>query len=83
MPQRLLLDRVFRPDHIAGIVFDRDAWRSALTDMVRDFGKNGIVFNCWNGYTEGMAAVPTRGARRYLLPLALSLERRLLIPGGG
>jgi hypothetical protein len=37
-----------------------EVWRGALTNMVRDFGKNGIAFNSWNGYTEGMAAVPTR-----------------------
>jgi hypothetical protein len=47
------------PDHRLVYGFD-DAWRSALTAMVRDFGKYGIAFNSWNGYTEGMAAVPTR-----------------------
>jgi hypothetical protein len=35
-------------------------WREALSNMVEEFGGNGIVFNSWNGYTEGMAAVPTR-----------------------
>jgi hypothetical protein len=35
-------------------------WRDALTDMAADFGEDGMVFNSWNGYTEGMAAVPTR-----------------------
>ena len=35
-------------------------WRDALTNLVADFGGNGIVFNSWNGYSEGMAAVPTR-----------------------
>jgi hypothetical protein len=52
-------NRLVFPEHRLVYGFD-DAWRSALTDMVRDFGKNGMVFNCWNGYTEGMAAVPTR-----------------------
>lgn len=47
------------PDHRLRYGFD-DAWREALTAMVRDFGEGGIVFNSWNGYTEGMAAVPTR-----------------------
>ncbi len=37
-----------------------DAWREALAAMVQDFGEGGIVFNCWNGYTEGMAAVSTK-----------------------
>lgn len=36
------------------------AWQEALTEMVADFGQDGLVFNSWNGYTEGMAAVPTR-----------------------
>ncbi len=47
------------PRHRLLYGFD-DAWRSALTAMVRDFGKNGIAFHSWNGYTEGMAAVPTQ-----------------------
>ncbi len=34
-------------------------WREALTEMVADFGEDGLVFNSWNGYTEGMVAVPT------------------------
>lgn len=36
------------------------AWRQALTGMVADFGKNGFVYNSWNGYTEAMTAVPLR-----------------------
>jgi hypothetical protein len=47
------------PKHKLTYGFDA-AWRDALTGMVADFGRNGIVFNSWNGYTEGMAAVPTR-----------------------
>ncbi len=34
-------------------------WRAALTEMVRDYGQAGIVYDSWNGYTEAMAAVPT------------------------
>jgi hypothetical protein len=34
-------------------------WRDALAEMAADFGADGMVFNSWNGYTEGMAAVPT------------------------
>jgi hypothetical protein len=47
------------PAHRLRYGFD-DAWREALSSLVRDFGAGGIAFNCWNGYTEGMAAVPTR-----------------------
>jgi hypothetical protein len=47
------------PEHRLVYGFD-DAWRGALTEMVRDFGDNGVAFHCWNGYTEGLAAVPTR-----------------------
>ena len=34
-------------------------WLCGLDQMVRDFGQSGVVFNSWNGYTEGMVAVPT------------------------
>ncbi len=32
-------------------------WMNALTQMVCEFGHDGFVYNSWNGYTEGMAAV--------------------------
>jgi hypothetical protein len=35
-------------------------WLQELTEMVADFGEDGLTFNSWNGYTEGMAAVATR-----------------------
>jgi hypothetical protein len=35
-------------------------WIDSLTSMVNDFGEDGLVYNSWNGYTEGMAAVPTQ-----------------------
>jgi hypothetical protein len=35
-------------------------WREQLAGMVSDFAGDGLVFNSWNGYTEGMAAMPTR-----------------------
>ncbi|RLF39187.1 MAG: hypothetical protein DRN21_03950, partial [Thermoplasmata archaeon] len=44
------------------------AWLGALENMVEDFGGNGVVYNSWNGFTEGMAAVPLRneeGGARY------------------
>jgi hypothetical protein len=53
------------PGYDAHIVFENSpcygytpTWRSQLEQMVTDFG-DGLVFNSWNGYTEGMAAVPT------------------------
>lgn len=54
------------PGYDASVVFPGSrrygfstAWQDAQTAMVRDFGQDGLVFNSWNGYTEGMAAVPT------------------------
>ena len=35
-------------------------WRSSLLTMAGVYGQDGLVFNSWNGYTEGMAAVPTQ-----------------------
>jgi len=37
-----------------------EPWQAALSKMVEDFGRSGLVFNSWNGYTEGMAAVATK-----------------------
>ena len=55
------------PGYDASIVFPDSItygfsaeWRDTLTGMVKDFGQDGLVFNSWNGYTEGMAAVPTQ-----------------------
>ena len=36
-----------------------DLWQSELTAMVSTFNADGLAFNSWNGYTEGLAAVPT------------------------
>ena len=54
------------PGYDASIVFPNSTrygfttgWRDELTAMVMDFGRDGLTFNSWNGYTEGMAAVPT------------------------
>jgi hypothetical protein len=53
------------PGYDAHIVFPNsvryglnNTWTTALTEMVQDFGQDGLVFNSWNGYTEAMAAVP-------------------------
>jgi hypothetical protein len=35
------------------------AWLSGMDELAHEFGQTGIVFNSWNGYTEGMVAVPT------------------------
>ena len=35
------------------------AWLSGLDGIAHEFGQAGVVFNSWNGYTEGMVAVPT------------------------
>jgi hypothetical protein len=37
------------------------SWREGLSQLVAEFGRNGMVFNSWNGYTEKMVAVPVRG----------------------
>lgn len=34
-----------------------EQWRSELSNMVMDYGRTGMVFNSWNGYTEGMATM--------------------------
>jgi hypothetical protein len=54
------------PGYNASIVFPASIrygfstnWQDALTGMVTDYGEDGLAFNSWNGYTEGMAAVPT------------------------
>ena len=55
------------PGYDAHIVFPgsvqyglNSAWTSALSEMVNEFGQDGLIFNSWNGYTEGMAAVRTQ-----------------------
>jgi hypothetical protein len=39
-------------------------WLDQLTQMSRDYGRGGIVFNSWNGYSEAMVAVPGVEHRR-------------------
>jgi hypothetical protein len=60
------------PGYDAHIVFPGSAlyglnitWTKALTEMVDDFGQDGLVYNSWNGYTEGMAAVELEGFGDY------------------
>jgi hypothetical protein len=33
-------------------------WLAQLAQMTEDYGRAGMVFNSWNGYSEAMAAVP-------------------------
>jgi hypothetical protein len=33
-------------------------WINGLTTLVNEFGYAGMVYNSWNGYTEGMAGMP-------------------------
>jgi hypothetical protein len=54
------------PGYDASVVFPNSIvygftkdWKDSLTQMVVEYGEDGLVFNSWNGYTEGMAAVPT------------------------
>lgn len=35
-------------------------WRQSLLDMVQQYGEAGLVFNSFNGYTEGMSALPSQ-----------------------
>jgi hypothetical protein len=76
------------PGYNASIIFPgsiqygfTETWQEALTEMVGDYGQDGLVFNSWNGYTEGMAAVETQqfGDRFFqwlqdLSALVISLE---------
>jgi len=55
------------PGYDAHIVFpgsvqygNNSSWRDALTKLVFLSSAQGVTFNAWNGYTEGMAGVPTQ-----------------------
>jgi hypothetical protein len=34
-------------------------WLDSLSAMVSTFGQDGLIFNSWNGYTEGLVVVPS------------------------
>lgn len=52
-------NRFIFADHI--LIFGNDlSWRMALSEMVEKYSGNGLVVNSWNGFTEAMAAMPTR-----------------------
>lgn len=40
-------------------------WTVSLAQMVNNFGQDGMVYNSWNGYTEGMTAVILQGYEDY------------------
>ena len=70
------------PGYDASIVFPGSIqyglstnWQNALTSLVTSYGDDGLAFNSWNGYTEGMAAVPTlEYGDQYYLWLQASCE---------
>lgn len=54
------------PGYDAHIVFPSSpvygntlSWLDLQTQAIQDFGSLSLTFNAWNGYTEGMAGVPT------------------------
>ena len=47
-----------------------------MTAIVDDLARNGMVYNSWNGYTEGMAATPTREQGNFLYDWLKSLNAR-------
>jgi hypothetical protein len=64
--QRLPVFLDVDPGYDAHLVFNNDttwgnddSWRIQLLQLRRELPVIGIVFNTWNGYTEGYAAVPT------------------------
>jgi hypothetical protein len=54
------------PGYDAHIVFpsspvygNTQSWLDHQTQAINDLGSKALTFNAWNGYTEGMAGVPT------------------------
>jgi hypothetical protein len=54
------------PGYDAHIVFpaspvygNNRSWRDLQSGLISELGNKSLSFNSWNGYTEGMAAVPT------------------------
>ncbi|MDH4066204.1 MAG: hypothetical protein OEW19_17520, partial [Acidobacteriota bacterium] len=39
---------------------NNERWRDRLSAMRWQLAVKGVSFHCWNGYTEGYAAVPTQ-----------------------
>ena len=52
-----------------------DIWRNDLSQMVRDYGKAGMVYNAWNGYPEGLAAMAVQNTTyRTNLPPSYTID---------
>jgi hypothetical protein len=51
-----------------------DQWRGGLTQMVREFGQAGVVYNAWNGYPEGLAAMEVVDSNGVQLPRAATID---------
>ncbi len=73
------------PGYNGDIVFGANAhpryglgkeWFDGMTAIVDDLARNGMVYNSWNGYTEGMAATPTREKGTFLYDWLKSLNAR-------
>lgn len=54
------------PGYDANILFpsspiygNTQSWRDLQSQAISDFGSQSLTFNAWNGYTEGMAGVPS------------------------
>jgi hypothetical protein len=54
-----LLDKVAGGFWGDNLDYTDDRWRNWLSQL-KGPGVRGITFDCWNGYTEGYAAVPSR-----------------------
>lgn len=49
-------------------------WLCQLAQMINDYGQAGMVFNAWNGYTEGIAAVPIQNYNNLFYDWLRSLQ---------
>ena len=51
-----------------------DYWRNGLTQLVQNYGRAGMVYNAWNGYPEGLAAMPVFGTNGLPLPNGVTID---------
>jgi len=56
-------------------------WFDGMTAIVNDYGRNGMIYNSWNGYTEAMVGTPTveRGAQLYDWLKSLNAHRDIFV----
>ena len=57
-----------------------DEWIQGMTVLVNDYGRAGMVYNSWNGYTEAMVGTPTREKGNTLYDWLKSLNGIRLVP---